>query len=272
MLEQNNAPVGSAENPHPTPGQPPMPGAPTPAPQPAPQPAPTPDPQPQPTPAPTEQPAPQGNGLESPVDPDVDAVNAEYDGSDDSPSMAFSVNILKEGKFNVQAFQDQFVSDGGKFHPVVRQQLVAKLGEQKTAFVEHTWTEAYNAEATRATENRAALIKLVGGEESWGHLQNWAKANLTADEAKAYRQALGNPVLREMAVADLHRRFTSSGSTAPAPGGIPRPQAAAAPNNGLKPISRAEYSAEYAKANRAGDRVKMAELDQRRRAAMQAGM
>jgi hypothetical protein len=65
---------------------------------------------------------------------------------------------------------------------------------------------------------RAELIaqstyKLVGGEENYTKMLDWAKANLSATEKQAFNQTQG--AAREMAVQGLYQRFSTANGSEP---------------------------------------------------------
>lgn len=259
MSDEVIAPSGqpAPAAPAPLPGQPPViiPPAPAPAPQPAPAPA------PQPAPAPVAPAAP--GALE-------DAPVAEYDGTGDDPGVQYTANLIQKAGFNAQSFMDRFVEDGGKFHPAVKEKLVAKMGEQAVAFVEHQWAAQYQKSADEAKTLREGLIKDMGGEENWKAIQGWAATAMDATQLASIRNGLADPNLRPLIAEYLKTSYAASGGTVQ--GQVPRPSGQPAAAGGLQPISRAEYSSEYSKAYKAGDRSKMAELDARRRASMSSGL
>lgn len=64
---------------------------------------------------------------------------------------------------------------------------------------------------------KSEVLQSVGGEEAYGQMIEWAKANLSESEQRAFDQVVtsGDPSVAKMAIAGLHARFKAAGGAEP---------------------------------------------------------
>lgn len=69
-----------------------------------------------------------------------------------------------------------------------------------------------------AAQQEQAAFGLVGGEQTYGQMVEWASSNLSDAEIAAFDAAVTNPATSEMAIKGLYARFQQSGTFEPTGG------------------------------------------------------
>lgn len=119
---------------------------------------------------------------------------------------------------------------------------------------ENAFKELKGKEDARRAEDKAALDKIVGGEENWAAIQDWAKTHAEPDEAAALKDMLGKGGAQMKIAAGF-----LAGAYQRATGGVPEGEGSGprvAEVNGTpvattNALSPGEYGREVAKARMA---------------------
>lgn len=117
--------------------------------------------------------------------------------------------------------------------------------------------------------------EVVGGEENWTALEEWAGENLDEAQIESFNKAMqsGDKWLQELAIKDLHSKYTNSeGDTSAS---LISGDSASDTSGG--PLSKEDYLSEMTSPSfrelKGNDKVKaQAQLDARRRAGMKKGI
>lgn len=139
---------------------------------------------------------------------------------------------------------------------LLRAELAEKGAPGADAYVmlaENAFKELKGKEESRRAEDKAALEKIVGSEENWEAIKDWAKTNAEPDEAEALKTMLGAGGAQMKIAAGF-----LAGAYQRATGGVPETDgsgprvadtngSAAVTTNALSP---SDYGREVAKARR----------------------
>ena len=124
-----------------------------------------------------------------------------------------------------------------------RQALIDALGTKfanPEAIIEQFVAGTHAANAASAQES----YDLVGGEEAYGAMTQWAVTNLDEGSRAAYNEAILNPAMAKMAIQGLHAQFalaTGQGTNEYSP---QRVSPAANVGAGVSPVTSTEQIAE----------------------------
>lgn len=164
----------------------------------------------------------------------------------------------------------------GKLSDINIQAIEAKVGKQKAALV-MAGVEAYHRDATgKATAIASTVHEVAGGKEAWDKVAGWVNAKAAADPAFRAEVAEMRGMLNaggkqaKLAAKALVDQYNADPNTKGlANGSLVKGDSA---STGMAPMGRAEYLAEYKKAEAKGDTVAMSILSSRRAAGRKAGL
>lgn len=122
----------------------------------------------------------------------------------------------------------------------------AKGYERFLALGKDAYGKFAEEQKAKAQAAKDAIFNVVGGEERWKAVQEWAKANAEDGEREAVNAALQSGDIVSRAVAFyLNHRFTQATGTVVEPAErVARPDAGGKPSGGNAPLSPREYAAE----------------------------
>ncbi len=120
----------------------------------------------------------------------------------------------------------------------------ARGWEQVLAVAEKGYGElAEKAQASAAAKN-ALIYEVAGGEEAWGELRDWAKANADDSEKKDLNAMLNAGGLQaKAAVMYLRNLYSGAPDTSQPPAAAVKKDAGSSPAQGSQALSPAEYKA-----------------------------
>ena len=142
-------------------------------------------------------------GAPTPEEPEV-AEEVPAEGTEETPEVPEETPEA-DNLIDISTLGEEFSSPEGPSDET-RQALIDALGTKfanPEALIEQFVAGTHAANAAAAQES----YDLVGGEEAYGAMTQWAVTNLDEGSRAAYNEAILNPAMAKMAIQGLHAQF-----------------------------------------------------------------
>lgn len=142
----------------------------------------------------------QSNKTDEPEQEQEEAVTQQ----EELPSNNEVVQAVNEAGLNFDSLQDEYNELGG-----LSQETMLEL--EKAGFPQDLVNSWVQGQESLASSYQTSVYDLVGGEESYGSMLEWASENLSEGEVQAYDKAIdsGDLDLVRLAVAGLQNKYQS---------------------------------------------------------------
>jgi hypothetical protein len=148
---------------------------------------------------------------ETPDQADEEVSEEASEEADDTPAEESPVPGVFTGD-EYQTYYNEFISNG-ELSEQSHSDIVGKL--ESVGLPKELLDEYLAGQTARLSESLSQAHAIVGGEETYNGMIEWARESLSQSEADAFDVAVSNPQTATLAIKGLHADYKAAGNTTP---------------------------------------------------------